>query len=184
MSERYVAFDVETPNYANNRISAIGICIVQDGEIVDRFYSLVNPQARFERFHVQLTGITPHQSASAPTFPELWTEIAPRLASGVLAAHNASFDLQVLSQCLDAYGIFWKSACTYICTCELGKICFPFLENHKLDTMCRALHIGLEHHHSSSNCLACAELLRIYLQHNLDLSAYIRRYQMSRRCTG
>ena len=25
MSERYIAFDVETPNYANNRMSAIGV---------------------------------------------------------------------------------------------------------------------------------------------------------------
>ena len=26
MTDRYIAFDVETPNYANNRMSAIGWC--------------------------------------------------------------------------------------------------------------------------------------------------------------
>ena len=28
MPERYIAFDVETPNYANDRMSAIGITVV------------------------------------------------------------------------------------------------------------------------------------------------------------
>ena len=31
--KRFVAFDVETPNRYNNRISAIGITVVEDGEI-------------------------------------------------------------------------------------------------------------------------------------------------------
>ena len=31
---RYVAFDVETPNRYNNRMSAIGIAVVEDGRIV------------------------------------------------------------------------------------------------------------------------------------------------------
>ena len=32
---RYIAFDVETPNHLNNRMSAIGITIIEDGEIID-----------------------------------------------------------------------------------------------------------------------------------------------------
>ena len=34
-SERYVVFDVETPNHYNNRMSAIGISIVHGGKIVE-----------------------------------------------------------------------------------------------------------------------------------------------------
>ena len=33
---RYVVFDVETPNRHNNRMSAIGITVVKDGRIVDQ----------------------------------------------------------------------------------------------------------------------------------------------------
>ena len=47
-SNRYIAFDVETPNYANDRISAIGITIVENGAAVDDFYSLVNTEIHFE----------------------------------------------------------------------------------------------------------------------------------------
>ena len=31
----YVAFDVETPNRMNNRMSAIGIAVVEDGRIAE-----------------------------------------------------------------------------------------------------------------------------------------------------
>ena len=51
---RYIAFDVETPNRYNDRISAIGIAVVEDGEIVHSFYSLVNPEAGFDWFNTQL----------------------------------------------------------------------------------------------------------------------------------
>ena len=33
MEERYVAFDVETPNAQNRRMSAIGVSVIERGEI-------------------------------------------------------------------------------------------------------------------------------------------------------
>lgn len=51
MSQRYIAFDVETPNSFNDRMSAIGITVIEDNNIVDTFYSLVNPEAKFDDFN-------------------------------------------------------------------------------------------------------------------------------------
>ena len=55
---RYVAFDVETPNRMNNRMSAIGISVIEDGKIADEYYSLVNPESQFDSFNTRLTGIS------------------------------------------------------------------------------------------------------------------------------
>ena len=44
MAERYIAFDVETPNSANHRISSIGICVVENGEGVRECATRVDPQ--------------------------------------------------------------------------------------------------------------------------------------------
>ena len=52
MRERYIAFDVETPNYANDRMSAIGVAVVERGGIADAFDTLVNPETHFDRFNV------------------------------------------------------------------------------------------------------------------------------------
>ncbi len=183
MDERYIAFDVETPNYANNRISAIGITIVDKGKIVDDFYSLVNPETHFDSFNIQLTGITPKMVADQPTFPLLWAAIEPLMSGGILVAHNAPFDMRVLAQCLDAYSIDWLPFVQYACTCAMGRACYPELPNHKLNTMCAHLGVGLDHHNAGSDSRACAELLLDYMGCRLNVRRYVRQYDLSRRCT-
>ena len=66
---RFIVFDVETPNSLNNRMSAIGITVIENGAIIDEFYSLVNPETRFDAFNVQLTGISEKSVRNAPLFP-------------------------------------------------------------------------------------------------------------------
>ena len=42
----------------NNRMSAIGITVIEDGKIADEYYSLVNPESQFDSFNTRLTGIS------------------------------------------------------------------------------------------------------------------------------
>lgn len=80
---RFAVFDVETPNRMNNRMSAIGITVIEDGTITDEFYSLVNPETHFDYFNTQLTGISEETVWDVPTFPELWTQIEPLMSDGL-----------------------------------------------------------------------------------------------------
>ena len=105
---RFTVFDVETPNRMSNRMSAIGIAVIEDGAIVDEYYSLVNPETYFDYFNTQLTGISEETVRDAPTFPEVWEQIEPMMSGGLLTAHNAVFDMGVLKKCLLDYGIEWK----------------------------------------------------------------------------
>lgn len=177
-SKRYIAFDVETPNHANDRMSAIGITVVENGGIVNEFSTLVNPECRFDYFNIQLTGITPEMAASAPTFPELWPKIEPLLSSGLLIAHNAVFDMSVLSKCLRDYGIHWKANADYACTFQMGRRCYPGLPNHKLNTLCDYLGIELDHHQAGSDSRACGELLMNYISCGVDVSKFRRSYDL------
>ena len=97
---RYVAFDVESPNKANDRMSAIGVAVVEDGQIVEEFYTMVQPETHFDMTDIELTGLSETVVAGSPTFPELWPTLAPLLSSGLLIAHNAPFDMSVLAKCL------------------------------------------------------------------------------------
>lgn len=103
MAERYIAFDVETPNANNSSISSIGLAVVEGGMVVDSFSTLVDPEVHFDCFNMQLTGITPEMVEGAPNFPQLWEQIAPLMDSGLLVAHNAPFDMSVLAKCLNRY---------------------------------------------------------------------------------
>jgi len=183
MDHRYVAFDVETPNYANNRISAIGITVIEDGRVTGDFYTLVNPETRFDPFNIQLTGITPKMVAGKPTFSELWEQIEPILSSGLLIAHNAPFDMGVLAQCLNDYQIAWQPFACYACTCAMGRACYPNLSNHRLNTLCDYLHLDLDHHNAGSDSRACAELLLDYMRRGLNPERFLRRYDLAQRRT-
>ena len=112
-AQRYIVFDVETPNRYNDRMSAIGISIVEDGKIVKEMFSYVNPEEPFDDFNTQLTGISAETVADAPTFPELWKKIEGMMGSGILVAHNAPFDMGVLKKCLEDYGIRWTERTRY-----------------------------------------------------------------------
>ena len=63
MTDRFIVFDTETPNHRNDRMSAIGITVVEHGQITEEFYSLVNPETEFDWFNIRLTGITPEDYA-------------------------------------------------------------------------------------------------------------------------
>ena len=159
---RYVIFDVETPNAKNDRMSSIGVAVVEDGKIVWEFYSLVNPETYFNSFNIALTGISERTVKDAPTFPEVFEKIKPAFESGLIVAHNAPFDMGVLSKCLRDYGIFWKASVPYLCTCKVARNLKLGTPNNKLNTLCDHFSIDLEHHNALSDARAAAKLVIEY----------------------
>ena len=178
MGTRYIVFDVETPNRYNNRMSAIGISVVENGRIGDEFYSLVDPEQPFDWFNTKLTGINEETVFDAPAFPELWERIEPVMSSGILVAHNAGFDLGVLRRCLSGYEIEWKPSVKGLCTVVMGRKLLPGI-SHRLNDMCDYYGICLDHHHhADSDSLACAEIFLRYLEMGADPKQFIRTYNM------
>ena len=175
--ERFIVFDVETPNRFNNRISAIGITVIEDGEISDSFYSLVNPETHFDYFNTRLTGISEESVMYSPTFPDLWCQIEPIMASGILVAHNAVFDMGVLKKCLCDYNIDWKENAPYLCTVQMGRRLLPKM-SHKLNVLCDYYGICLDHHKADSDSSACAEILLRYIESGADPSQFIKTYSL------
>ena len=169
----FIAFDVETPNRFNNRMSAIGITVIEDGRLVKDYYTLVNPETYFDYFNTQLTGISEESVQASPTFPEVWREIEPIMSGGLIVAHNAVFDMGVLKKCLTAYGIEWKPYVRYICTVQMGRRLLPGI-SHRLNDLCAYYGIELEHHHAASDSRACAQILLHYLEDGADVRQFIR----------
>ena len=174
---RFIVFDVETPNHYNNRMSAIGITVIEDGVISEEYYSLVNPETHFDDFNVRLTGISEETVWDAPAFPELWEEIEPIMSSGLLVAHNAVFDIGVLKKCLGHYEIDWKPYVRYACTVQMGRRLLPGMK-HNLNVLCDYYGIGLQHHHAASDSHACAEILLRYLEGGANIRQHIRTYKI------
>ena len=175
---RYIAFDVETPNRFNNRMSAIGISVIENDRIVKEYFSFVNPEQPFDWFNTRLTGISAETVAGAPVFPELWAKIAPVMDSGILVAHNASFDMGVLRKCLCDYGIYWKPQVRGLCTVLMWRRLRPGI-SHRLNDLCEYYGICLDHHRADSDSHACAEILLRYMQAGAQPERFVRIYNMS-----
>ncbi len=174
---RFIVFDVETPNRYNNRMSAIGISIVENGMVTKEFFSYVNPEEAFDPFNIKLTGIDEETVRNAPTFPELWRQIEPVMSGGILVAHNAQFDMGVLKRCLTDYHISWKKSAAYCCTVQMGRQILRGMR-HNLNVLCEYYGIELDHHKADSDSRACAEILIRYINGGADIRNFIKSYRL------
>ena len=97
--DRYVTFDFETTDNdaATCGVVEIGAARVVNGEIVDRFHSLVNPYRPISAKATAVHGYTDADVAAAPPFAEVFTQFHAFVGSDVLIAHNGmKFDVPVL----------------------------------------------------------------------------------------
>ena len=165
-ANRFTFFDVETPNSSNNSICSIGIIHLKENEIVFSNEYLINPEAKFDNTNMEIHGITPRMVEHAPVFSQLWEEIKEYFTNAVVVAHNAAFDLNVLSKTLLTYDIAVPEF-NYICTLEKARRHIPKEKygSHKLNVLSEAFQINLGNHHNAMcDTLACKELFRIFTE--------------------
>lgn len=156
----FVAMDFETANRDPGSACSLALVVVQNNEIVDRFYSVINPQLTFDARNIQIHQITAADVKYAPTMAEVWAKINGLFKPGMLvAAHNARFDANVLAKSLARYGIK-RPHYLLIDTLATARRFEPGLKNYQLQTVSAAVGADLWHHHNAlSDSEACAEIL-------------------------
>ena len=175
-----IAFDVETPNHRNDRISAIGVTVIENGEITQSLGVLIDPETEFDAFNIALTGISPEAVRGKMTFPRLWERIGPAFSQNLLLAHNAPFDMGVLAKCLRHYEIEAPEFLRYACTCRMARSFYPHMSHHGLADMCELFGIALDHHKADSDARACAMLALKYQEYGKDLSPFYKKYDVAK----
>lgn len=156
---QFVSIDFETANEKRFSPCAIGVVIADEHQIIDEFYSLINPQMEFSPYNTYVHGITPIDVVDAPTFTELWPRLDNYLNHHLVVAHNASFDMSVIRNTLDYYELPYP-VLDYLCTVAISKKTWPELENHKLNTLAAFHDIRFEHHHALEDARAAAKILQ------------------------
>ena len=156
----FTAIDFETANNNPASACAIGIIVVENGEIVHEVSYLIRPYTDwFSKYNIAVHGITPQDVRNAPRFEDIWHKIAPFIENAeMIVAHNAGFDMSVLRRCLEYADIashLPKSACTV----QLSKKKLPHLYNHKLNTVAEYFDIQLNHHEALSDARAAALIM-------------------------
>ena len=154
----WAAIDFETANYQPNSACAIGVALVDDGHVSGTFYSLIRPpHIDFVPRFIDIHGITPDDVATAPTFAEVWEQVARLVAGRTLLAHNASFDRGVLRACLDHYQMA-RPPYRFACTVQLARAVWPGSTTYRLSAVAQRLQIPLDHHQAESDAIASARI--------------------------
>lgn len=154
--ENFVAIDFETANGRRSSVCSVGIVIVRNGKIVDRYYSLIRPTPNYYTYWTtQVHGLTRRDTDSAPCFPEVWREIKDRIAGLPLVAHNRPFDEGCLKAVFAEYEMDYPGYVFY-CTLAASRRCLR-LPNYQLHVAAAACGYDLEnHHHALADAEACA----------------------------
>lgn len=152
----FAAIDFETANGRRCSVCSVGVVIVRGGEIVDKFYSLIQPTPNFyTRFTTAVHGLTRIDTDGQPRFPEVWAQIADRIKGLPLVAHNRPFDEGCLKAVFEEYGMEYPGY-EFHCTLAASRRCLR-LPSHQLHISAAACGYIMEnHHHALADAEACA----------------------------
>ena len=176
LSDEFTVFDIETTGLSStkDKITEIGAVKIRNGEIIDYFSSLINPEVPIPANIQELTGITDEMVKDAPTIDTVLPKFLDFVGNSVIVAHNANFDVAFIRNAAKNMSLSVNN--TILDTLELSRLLFPSLSRHKLDIIAKHLGISLENHHravddakaTSEIFIKCIDILKNKQINNLN----------------
>lgn len=118
-----------------DRATEIAIVLLDDGQVVARYQSLMNAGVRIPAFIEQYTGISNEMIRTAPPAADVMAEAA-RFVRGVpLVAHNASFDQRFWAAELGRLGPDAAPDHAFACTMLLSRRLYPQAGSYRLQSL-------------------------------------------------
>ena len=142
--ETIAVIDFETTGISPGqgaRATEIAAVLVQGGQIVGRFQSLMNSGAWVPPFIEQLTGISNAMLRGAPPARAVMREVAQFTRGCPLVAHNAAFDRGFWNAELERADCEADAAQAFACTVLLSRRLYPQAANHRLGTLAAFHHL-------------------------------------------
>lgn len=132
---RLAIVDLETTGADPNRdrITEAAILIVENGELVSQWSSLINPGMPIPHRIQEIIGITDEMVAGSPAFAELAETIHAQLAGAIFVAHNVRFDYNFLRAAFEQLGKPWDAP--MMCSVKFSRALDPEFPKHGLDAI-------------------------------------------------
>ena len=143
MLQDYVCIDLETTGLQpkTDRMIEIGAVKVHNGEIIERFETLVNPQRKLEERITMLTGIRQEELAAAPVLDDVFPALYAFLGDLPLLGHSVLFDYSFLKKAaVDRRLTFERKG---VDTLKIARKYLAELESRSLEYLCR--HFDIPH---------------------------------------
>lgn len=155
----FVVVDVETANPDFASICQIGVVLFMDGQVVDTWKTLVDPEDCFYVANVKVHGITPEIVEGAPTFQEIDAQVR-RLFNGQIVVCHTAFDRVSLSKSVGNYGLA-DYDCIWLDSARVGRRAWTQFARRGYSLPNFAQYLGIEYqaHDAAEDARAAGEIL-------------------------
>lgn len=160
---RFAVIDIETSGLSTrwHRILQVAVVVVDDGEIVDEWSSLVKLRWPFQRVGPRrVHGIDRATLRGAPRQRDVLAELGRRLDGAVVTAHNVGFDWPFIVRAAKQSHVPLPAS-PRLCTLRLSRTLDPDrLLSHRLGDVCERYGVVNDRPHDARyDALATAQIL-------------------------
>lgn len=161
MPVNFTAIDFETANSSGASACSVGLVKVRDGRVVDRVGWFIQPAPGHDAFltwNIKIHGIRPSDVVGAATWAEQLPDLVAFADGDHLVAHNAGFDLGVISTASTVAGLTVPDF-HYLCSLQVARRTYQ-LDSYRLPVA--AMAAGFEdfaHHDARADAEACAAIM-------------------------
>lgn len=172
----FVAIDVETANADMGSICQIGLAKFKDGQLVEEWSSLIDPEDYFDFINIDIHGITEEDVVGAPIFSEVVDKLSNYLSGSVCVSHT-HFDRVSVGRALEKYTlnpidtIWLDSARVARRTWEECS-----WRGYGLSNVCKIIGYDFKHHDALQDAKAAGQVLIAAIEKTgLDVVSWLKR---------
>ena len=171
MPLNFTAIDFETANSSAASACSVGMAKVRDGKVVERVGWFIRPPVghdAFQEWNIKIHGIRPSDVAGAAGWAAQLPDLVAFADGDHLVAHNAGFDLGVISTSSTVAGLAIPDF-EYVCSLQVARRTYH-LDSYRLPVA--AMAAGFEdfaHHDALADAEACAAIM-IHAAHRHEAS--------------
>lgn len=172
----FLALDVETANADSSSICQIGIAEFNNGEIIDKWSILINPEDYFDPFNVAIHGITEKQVKNAPTFKDVYSELRQRI-EGKVTVHHMPFDRIALNRACDAYSLEYLQP-NWLDSAKIVRRTWQEFahKGYGLSNIAKHLNLDFNHHDALEDAITAGTVVKIACEiSNLSIEEWFKR---------
>ena len=161
MPLNFTAIDFETANSSAASACSVGLVKVRDGKVVERVGWFIQPPVGHDAFlawNIKIHGIRPSDVAGAAGWAAQLPDLVAFADGDHLVAHNAGFDLGVISTSSTVAGLVVPDF-QYVCSLQVARRTYH-LDSYRLPVA--AMAAGFEdfaHHDALADAEACAAII-------------------------
>lgn len=171
---KFIAIDFETANPDLSSICQVGTVTFQDGKVLERWQTLINPEDFFYPSNISIHGIDEKMVQNAPVFPQIFDTLRNLLSGQIVVCHT-HFDRAALSRVVDKYQLS-QINCTWLDTAKVARRAWKQFtqRGYGLKNIAEMLGIEFQHHNAEEDAWAAGEiLLRAISETGLNLEDWL-----------